>query len=285
MTIKQKAYLALAATSIIWGTTWVASKIAVQKVPGLQIAGIRQAAAGIILVSFFLLKGQKIPTLTQFFWLTIMSLLMFVGSNGLATVSLQFIPSGLSSLIASLYPLSVVLIEMIFLKNKKINTYTFIGLFLGIGGIALVFYDNSFHVHPSGYGFGLFTSLMSMLTWSAGTIILTRKKLNINPYFAIGWEMLIGACVLLIIVAITGKHISLMAIPSASWIALAYLVIAGSIISFAAFIYTMKNLEPSIAALYAYMNPIVARMATIVTTTISSTRVNPEEFILCVFIG
>ena len=258
MTTQQKAYLALTATSILWGTTWVASKLAVQNVPGLQVAGIRQLTAGTLLVGFFLLKGQQLPSLQQFFWLFIMSLLMFVGSNGLATISLKFIPSGLSALIAALYPLSVVLIEMLFFKNNQFSGRTFIGLFLGIGGIALVLYENAFHAQAAGYGSGILTSILSMLTWSVGTIFIARKKLTMNPYNATGWEMLLGSIILLTLSFATGNHIPLTQVPLQSWLSLAYLVSIGSIVAFAAFVYSMKNLQPAIAALYAYINPIVA---------------------------
>ena len=258
MTTKQKAYLALTGTSILWGTTWVASKIAVQKVPGLQVAGIRQLTAGIILVAFFLLRGQKIPDTKQLLWLTGIGILMFVSSNGLATVSLKYIPSGLSALIAALYPLLVVMIELVFFKNNRIGWLTFTGLLLGIGGIGIVFYDNAFHAHAAGYGFGIAASLASMITWSIATIFIARNRINMNPYNATGWEMLISAVILLTITGISGNHIPVSQIPAKAWLSIAYLVTAGSVLAFAAFIYTMKHLEPSIAALYAYMNPIVA---------------------------
>ncbi len=258
LTTKQKAYLALTCTSIVWGTTWVASKIAVQGMPGLQVAGIRQLTGGSILISFFLLKGQKIPTLTQFGWLIGMGILMFVCSNGLALVSLQYIPSGLSALITALYPLCVVLIELVLYKNNKIGLFTFTGLFLGIGGIVIVFYDNAFHGHAEGYGFGIFTAIISMIAWAIATIIIARKKIGMNPYNATGWQMFTSSIILLGITRISGNHIPISQIPFQSWAAIAYLVIAGSLISFAAFIYSMKHLEPSIAALYAYINPIVA---------------------------
>lgn len=229
-----------------------------QKAPGLQIAAIRQLIAGTLLVSFFLLRGQKIPSRKQFAWLLLMSLLMFVSSNGLATISVKYIPSGLSALIAALYPLCVVIIEMVFFKNNKITLFTILGLLLGIGGIAIVFYDNAFHAHPNGYGLGILTSVISMITWSIATVFIARKKMDMNPYNATGWEMLIGSIILISFIWISGDHIPLSNIQPEAWAAIAYLVTAGSVIAFAAFIYTMKHLPPAIAALYAYLNPIVA---------------------------
>lgn len=255
---KQKAYIALMITSLVWGTTWVVSKIGVQKTPAFEVASIRQFSGGIVYVCFFLLKGLAIPTWKQFKWLTLMALLMFVSSNGLATLALQYIPSGLAALIAALYPLSVVLIEMIFFKNNKINWGTFLGLFLGIGGIALVFYESAFHNHAAGFWLGVVVSLIAMITWAVATIFIARRKTEMNPYYATGWQMLISSVIMFFIVLISGDSIPITRIPMQTWLALAYLVSAGSIFAFIAFIYSMKNLEPGIAALYAYINPIVA---------------------------
>jgi drug/metabolite transporter (DMT)-like permease len=258
LTTKQKAYIALTLTSTVWGTSWVVSKIGIQKVPGLEVASVRQLIAGVLLVSFFLIKGEKLPTKKEFLWLGMMAVLLFVSANGIATLALKTIPSGMGALISALYPLCVVIIERLFFKNTRITPLTFTGLLLGIGGIALVFYDNAFHNHSEGYTWGSILSLIAMLSWSIGTIVLSRTKLKINPYYATGWEMLISSFILLIMLAVSGKSIPLSQIPLQSWGAIAYLVIASNLITFAAFIYTMKHLEPAVASLYAYINPIVA---------------------------
>lgn len=255
---KQKAYIALLITSLVWGTTWVVSKIGVQKTPAFEVASIRQFSGGIIYVCFFLIKGLPLPTWKQFRWLTIMAILMFVSSNGLATLALRYIPSGLAALIAALYPLLVVLIEMFFYKNNKINWGTFIGLFLGIAGIALVFYDSAFHNRADGFWLGVGLSIIAMITWAVATIFIARRKTEMNPYYATGWQMLISSFLMSLIVLVTGDSIAITSIPLQTWASLAYLISAGSIIAFIAFIYSMKNLEPGIASLYAYINPIVA---------------------------
>ncbi len=258
MTTKQKAYIALTLTSTVWGTSWVASKLGVQNVPGLEVASIRQLIAGVLLLSFFFIKGEKLPSKKEFLWLTMMALLLFVSANGIATVALKTIPSGMGALISALYPLCVVIIERLFFRNTKITALTFTGLLLGIGGIALVFYDNAFHSHTEGYSWGAILSLIAMLSWSIGTIVLSRSKLKINPYYATGWEMLISSFILMIMLGISGNSIPIVQIPYQSWAAIAYLVIASNLITFAAFIYSMKHLEPAMASLYAYINPIVA---------------------------
>jgi drug/metabolite transporter (DMT)-like permease len=260
LTTKQKAYIGLTLTSLIWGTTWVASKIGIQKVPALEIASIRQFIAGILLISFFLLKGQKLPDKKQFLWLAMMGLLLFVSANGIATLSLKTIPSGMGALISALYPLCVVIIERLFFRNTRITTITFAGLLLGIAGIAIVFYDNAFANHTEGYAWGVVLGFAAMLSWSVGTIVLARTKIKFNPYYAAGWEMLISSVILMIMLFISGDIMPLGKIPMQAWGALAYLVIMSNIITFIAFIYTMKHLEAAMASLYAYINPIIATL-------------------------
>ena len=257
---KAGGYLALAITSIVWGTTWVASKIGIEtQIPPLQMAYIRQFLGGICFLLFFILyKKLSLPTRKEFLWLLIMALLMFVVANGLSTWSLQYIPTGLSALIGALYPLSVVIIERVFFKSKNMTILTFIGLLLGITGIGIVFYENAFQHHPGGFIFGVGLSLIAMLSWSVGTIIIVRNKTTLNPYYATGWQMLISAFILCIIAETTQPTIPFKSITATAWGAITYLVLAGSLLAFIAFIYSMKKLPPAISSLYAYINPLVA---------------------------
>ena len=256
---KAGGYLALAITSIVWGTTWVASKIGVAEMPALQMAYIRQFLGGICFVLFFMLyRKLSFPTRKEFVWLLIMSLLMFVLANGLSTWSLNFIPTGLSALVGALYPLSVVIIEMVFFKSRNLTILTFIGLLLGITGIGIVFYENAFQHHPEGFIFGVALSIIAILSWSVGTIVIVRKKTNLNPYYATGWQMLIGAFILFVVAETTQPTISIKNISVTGWGVITYLVLAGSLLAFIAFIYSMKKLPPAISSLYAYINPLVA---------------------------
>ena len=208
-----------------------------------------------------LYKKLPLPSAKQFGFLAVMAVLMFVGANGLSTWSLKFIPTGLSSLIGALYPLSVVIIEMVFFNNKDVSVLTFIGLLLGIGGTGIVFYENAFHgARPEGFYFGVLLSAGAMLSWSAGTVIIARNKIKIDPYYAIGWQMLISSGMLYIIALASKTNIPVKDIPFKGWMAIAYLVIAGSLISFAAFVYSMKKLPAALFSLYAYFNPLVAML-------------------------
>jgi drug/metabolite transporter (DMT)-like permease len=258
---KGKGYLALLTTSLVWGTTWVASKVGVKEIPALQMAYIRQFLAGLLFVGFFLFyKKLPLPSRKQFKWITVMAILMFVFANGLSTWSLKYIPTGLAALIGALYPLSVVIIEWLFFKSQRIGGLTFLGLLLGIAGIGIVFYENVFHHLDIGYFIGLGLSLVAMLGWSLGTVFLSRNKANMNPYFGTGWQMLISSVILFIFAETTQPTVAITAISLKVWAMIFYLVIFGSVISFVAFIYSMKKLPPAVSSLYAYINPLVAML-------------------------
>jgi len=258
MSNQKKAYLALTVTSIVWGTTWVASKMGVKHMPAFELASIRQFFGGSIYVIFFLIKGEKLPTLKQFLWLMPMAFLMFISANGIATYGLQFITSGLAALIAALYPLSVVLIERFYFKAIKITPATLTGLLLGLLGIGFIFYKDSLQAHGNSYLLGVGLSMFAMFSWSVGSIIISRNKIDMNAYNSIGWQMLISAVCMALFTLLTGNYIPLHEIPAITWGVILYMVIGGSVFAFMSFIYSMKHLHPAIASLYAYINPIVA---------------------------
>ena len=256
---KAKAYLALLTTSIVWGTTWVFSKAAVMEMPALQMAAIRQLIAGLAMVCFFIFyKKLPLPSAREFRWLLLMSILLFVIANGFSTWGVTFISSGLGALIGTLYPLSVVLIEAVFYKQKNIPPLTIFGLVLGIFGVGLVLYENAFVNADKHYGWGLLLSVIAMLSWSFGSVFLARNKQTLNPYYSLGWQMLISSVMLYAMSLLFSQHISFSQISLKTWGIIVYLATFGSIIAFVAFLYTLKKLPQAIATLYAYINPIVA---------------------------
>lgn len=260
LTIPQKAYLAVAATSFIWGSTWVASKLAVGSVPGLQISAIRQLLAGSLFILYFKLKGHPWPNFKQLRFLFTVTFFLLIIGNGFATWGIKFIPSGLAALIGALYPMCVVMIEKIFFKTRT-TLFTLAGLVLGFAGIGIVFYNNrSFGEHGSHFTMGVAMALLATLGWSIGTIFIARKKFELNTYYSMGWQMLLAAPCIYSMALLTGNHIPIGDMPAISWALLCYLVLAGSCIAFICFIYSMKHLPVAIASLYAYINPFVAML-------------------------
>jgi drug/metabolite transporter (DMT)-like permease len=196
---------------------------------------------------------------------------MFVSANGLSTWGVQYIPPGLGALIGSLYPLVVVILERLFFKNKQANILTFVGLVCSISGIALIFSKNDFSDNNPHFLLGILLSVTAMVSWSLGTILMARNKSEINPYYGVGWQMLISCVMISISMQFTNTTIPLAEIPTNAWLAIAYLVFFGSLIAFVAFIYSLKKLPTNIASLYAYINPIVA---TIIGISIFEDKIN-----------
>jgi len=129
-----------------------------------------------------------------------------------------------------------------------------------------------------GYFIGVVVSLIAMLSWSFGTIFIARNKMDMNPYYATGWQMFLSCFFLGAFAVASGKAIPIQEITCTIWMVIAYLIVASSIVAFAAFIYTMKHLPPAIASLYAYINPIVA-------TIVGAYIIEDEKLSLPIFIG
>jgi drug/metabolite transporter (DMT)-like permease len=255
---KTRALFAVGLVSFFWGTTWLASKKGVEHMPALQLAGIRQLLGGGIYIIFFIIKGYKWPSWKQLFRFTWMSVIMFVVSNGFSTWSVQYIPSGLGAVIGAIAPIWIALFSLMLFKDTRLNLTTIIGLILGFGGIIIIFYDYLDALFNSNFSFGIILGVIATMTWALGTLLTVKHAKDLNPYYSIGWQMFLSGVILTAVSYITGQHIPIADIPMPAWYSITYLVVIGSIITFAAFIYALKRLPAAQASVYAYINPIVA---------------------------
>ena len=257
-TTKQKALLALAWTCFFWGTTWLASKVAVSNgVHGLQVAAIRHILGGGLYIIFFVLKKQPLPKGKEL-WTTIfiLSVLNFMLSNGLSYWGLQYISSGLGAIIGAIFPLWIVIIDLF--KGEKMPRKAITGLLFGFGGICIIFYDHLKDFLNSGFTLGIILSVLATMSWAFGTSYTKKHAANFNPYFSLGLQMFISGIVLTGIIKSTGIYVPLQTIPANAWWAMLYLLIIGSVLTFVAYLYSLQHLPTSVASLYAYINPIVA---------------------------
>jgi drug/metabolite transporter (DMT)-like permease len=160
-----------------------------------------------------------------------------------------------------MYPMSVVLIERVFLKQRNTNLLTWIGMLIGLTGVVFLIGQIGMHAPFSWQLFwGLMASVFAMLSWSVGSIFLARKQTGLNPYHAMGWQMLIGCVLTSLIVKLTGDYVPLTQIKLESWLQIGYLVLVGSVLAFIAFLYSLKTLPATLSSLYAYVNPVVASL-------------------------
>lgn len=253
-----KAYIALALVSFFWGTTYIASRIGAQHMPGLFVAGLRQLFSGIILVSFFLLKGYQIPNWTILKKISVQSVFMICIANGLLTWSVEYISGGLAAIIAALVPLFIVLFSVWLNKCAKITRWMVVGLIVGFAGVLTIFYDYLGQLQNKTFVIGVILALISTLSWSFGTVYTSRQKPTIDILFGVGLQMLIAGVAMLTICALTGKYVNIAEANTDAVYAIVYLVIFGSLIAYSAYVFAISKLPATLVSLYAYVNPVVA---------------------------
>lgn len=254
----RKSYIALAVVSVLWGTTYIAARIGVREIPGLYMAGLRQILSGLILVSFFMLRGYKIPGWDNLKKLFIQGLLLLCVSNGFVTWSVQYITSGLAAIIAGLVPICIAIFSVLLLKNARFTKVMGVGLLLGFGGILTIFYEYLDQLVNPAFTFGICLSLISVLSWSFGSVYSSKHKVPVELLFAAGIQMLFAGVILIAASALTGNYVSPDQIGFEGFASLAYLIVFGSLIAYSAFVYCINKLPATQVSIYAYINPIVA---------------------------
>jgi drug/metabolite transporter (DMT)-like permease len=254
----QKGYLALAVVSFFWGTTYIASRIGVQHMPGLFVSGIRQFSSGLIMVSFFLLKSYQLPTWSDLRKISLQGILLLCVANGLLTWSLEYINSGLAAIIAALVPLFVALFSTWLSKCTKLTRWMIVGLLIGLTGVLTIFYTYLGELANRSFIVGIMLALLATLSWAFGTVYTSKQKISIDILFNVGLQMLIAGSVMLIICFCSGKYVNLATTGHVTWYALLYLVVFGSLIAYSAYVIAITNLPPTLVSVYAYINPVVA---------------------------
>jgi drug/metabolite transporter (DMT)-like permease len=253
-----KAYIALGLVSFFWGTTYIASRIGAQHMPGLFLSGMRQFLSGAILVGFFLLKGYQIPQWKVLKRISVQSIFLLCIANGLLSWSVEYISGGLAAIIAALVPLFIVLFTVWLSKCAKITRWMIVGFVIGFIGVLTIFYDYLGQLQSKTFVFGVVLALLSTLSWSFGTVYTAKQKPPIDIMFSVGLQMLIAGIIILIICGITGKYINPATAGSDSWLAISYLVVFGSLVAYSAYVFAISKLPATLVSIYAYINPVVA---------------------------
>ncbi len=255
---RAKAIFCLALVCVLWGTTWVASKEGVKRMPALQMASIRQLIAGFLYVGFFVYKKIPFPKGKEWIPVLVLSLLNFILSNGLSTLALQYkITAGLGSIIGAIFPLWIVVIGL-FAAKGKMPLLAIIGLLLGFAGVCIIFYDHLNDFRNPTFQLGIIFSVIATWTWAIATLYTKNQAVKFNPYFSLGLQMLISGICLFSFTHVNGTAVSLTVIPWQSWASIGYLILFGSLIAFICYLYALQNLPTAQASVYAYINPMVA---------------------------
>lgn len=254
----RRAYWALMALCVIWGTTFLAARIGVKAFPPLLFMGARHTLAGLLLLGFCSIRSGVLPHWKQFKQQLLPGIMLVTLGNGIVSVAVRTIPSGLAALICAMMPVYVVVINLLGKRNEPINYKIVAGLLLGMAGLLVIFKDNLAFLGNSQYLGGIIICLVSCLFWAMGSVYSKQRQFSGDVLTNVGCQLLTGGLGLLSGGLVLEDWSEVKAVPAATVGALIYLVLFGSILAFVCFHYVLSKLPVGLATIYAYINPLVA---------------------------
>jgi drug/metabolite transporter (DMT)-like permease len=253
--------LAFATVYVVWGSTYLAIRVAVETMPPFLLAGARFLAAGAAMLGWLKLRGQPWPDQKQWLHAAIAGILMLLGGNGLVVWAEQAVSSSLAALLVALTPVWFALLEWCRPSGRRPATYTVLGILIGFVGVALLVSGRN----PGGFTlsqnpWGLAALISAGFFWAAGSLWSRYHAKTESPWLNASLQMISGGVALLLLSVIQREpaHFHLAQVSSRSWIALIYLIIFGSLIAFSAYVWLLKASTPARVTTYAYVNPVIA---------------------------
>ena len=256
---KSEIILAFAAVYVLWGSTYLAIRFGVETIPPFLLAGLRHSTAGLLLYAWTRRRGAARPQPKHWRSAVVVGGLMLLGGNGLVTWAEQRVPSGLAALIVASVPIWMTVIDGV-QRREPPHGIVVVGLLLGLGGLAFLLAPGQFaggsHVDPLGAA----ALLAAALFWAIGSLHARRAALPSSTLLATSMEMIGGGALLFAAAAAAGewRGFSIAAVSTRSLLSLAYLVVAGSLLGFTAYIFLLGATTPARVSTYAYVNPVVA---------------------------
>jgi drug/metabolite transporter (DMT)-like permease len=242
--------LSLLSLYTLWGGTYLGMRVALEGFPPFFVAGFRQLLAGIILYVFLRSRGAARPTRAQWLGAAIVGGLLLVVGNGGVVFAEQWVSSGLAALALGAIPLWAALFSGLF--GRWPRPIEWCGLAIGFAGLVLLNLENGLHANP----LGAIVLLIAPISWALGSI-LSQHLPSPKGLMASAAQMLAGGVMLFIVGTLLGERMTAFPGPR-PLIAMAYLIVGGSLIGFTAYGYLLRNTRPALATSYAYVNPLVA---------------------------
>jgi drug/metabolite transporter (DMT)-like permease len=246
------------AVYVVWGSTYLAIRVAVSTVPPLFAAGVRFAIAGIVLFGWSQLTGAPAPSRLEWRNLAILGALMFLASYSGLFWAEKTLPSGIASVLVATIPMWTALLEIVVFRRRRLEWTLATAVVLGLGGVVMLAVD------PTSVGsvnlLPCLAILASEIAWSLGTIVTTMMKLPQSKATSAGAQMMLGGIMLLGLSAAVREVPPLPHISATAWLAIAYLIVAGSLVAFTAFQWLLTQASTTVVTSYAYVNPVIALM-------------------------
>jgi len=251
---------AFAAVYLIWGSTYLGIRIAIETIPAFLMIGFRFVIAGTILYTWLRLRGVERPRRVHWRSAAIIGALMVAGGTGMVAWSEQRVASGLAALLVAMVPLWIVLLDWLRPGGSQPPAVVVGGVVLGLLGIVLLIDPANLAGGPRIDVIGAGALMFATLSWASGSLYSRQASLPDRQQMGTALEMLVGGTLLVLVGSATGEwaRFDLAAITARSWLALAYLITFGSLVAFSAYLWLLKAATPAKAATYAYVNPVVA---------------------------
>jgi drug/metabolite transporter (DMT)-like permease len=247
---------ALAAVYLIWGSTYLAIRFAVETLPPFLMAGVRFLVAGAVLYGWRRASGAARPSPAQWRAATVVGGLMLLGGNGGVVWAEQWIESGTAALIVATVPMWMVLLDWLRPDGRSPRPLVWAGIVVGLAGVGVLF-----GVPQNGemYRAGWLVLVLASVSWAVGSLF-SRTALLPAPLMATGMQMLAGGGLLVVAAVVTGELQGLdpAAFSVRSLLALAYLIVFGALVGYSAYVWLLRVTTPAVASTYAYVNPVVA---------------------------
>jgi drug/metabolite transporter (DMT)-like permease len=275
-----KVLLAFAIIYFVWGSTFLAIRVGVREVPPFLLAGMRFMVAGVALYGWMRARGTPSPTAREWGGAGVLALLIFVFDYGLLFWAERRVPSGIAAVMMATIPVFMALGEIVFLRTQRLTVRLGSALLVGMAGVAVLvgrfpgarFLTGHFSLGHSPGGsamsggdapvdaVGACALLVAAISWSVAASLSRRLPSPAAKAMSSGIQMLAGGVLLLLAAALLGEFsgFHVQAVSRGAWLALAYLIVAGSIVGFTAYVWLIHHESPTRVGTYAYVNPVVA---------------------------
>src|SRR6266849_5543146 len=257
---KWKTLLAFAIIYFVGGSTFLAIRVGVREVAPFLLAAMRFLVAGLVLYGWMIARGERSPTKRQWTSASLLAILIFVLDYGLLFWAEQRVPSGIAAVMMATIPVFMALSEIIFLRTQRLTVRLALALLIGIAGVAVLM---SPWLSLSGAPtdpVGAVALIVASMSWSVASALTRKLPLPPSKVMSSGAQMLAGGVFLAFTSAALGefRNFHPSTVSRGAWLSLLYLIVAGSIIAFTAYVWLIHHESPTKVGTYAYVNPVVA---------------------------
>jgi drug/metabolite transporter (DMT)-like permease len=255
-----KTLVAFAIIYFVWGSTFLAIRVGVREAPPFLFAAMRFFIAGLVLYGWMVAQGERSPSAHQWRSASLLALLIFVCDYGLLFWAEQRVASGIAAVMMATIPVFMALSEIIFLRTQRVTVRLALALLIGIGGVAVLM-SRSLNLGGAPIDrAGALALIIASISWSVSSALTCKLPLPPSKAMSSGAQMLVGGVLLALTAAALGefRNFHLSTVTRGAWLSLLYLIVAGSIVGFTAYVWLIHHESPTKVGTYAYVNPVVA---------------------------